>query len=312
MISIVVPVYNSVATLKRALDSVQAQTFSDWELIVVDDASSDGTVKLAKQLYSSDNRFRFILKEVNTGPAESRNLGFDQARGEWIALLDADDSWLPNRLAELLSASSDSDLIADNLMTYDVSIRRETGPYYKDFSTPVLTLADYLIGWLGNTELDGGYLKPLLRTSFLRTHNLRYDCALRHGEDYLLYCKALCWGARFKLINSCNYIYTTPIGWYSKEKSVHTRTIPDPIALAKAMQHFRTEICDRLCARDKDLYDRKIAELYATENWWAFEGAWRAKNYFLCLYLLRYSAVRKGFWVVLLSKLNLYTPTRPR
>jgi glycosyltransferase involved in cell wall biosynthesis len=97
--SIVMPVFNKRAHLRAALESVFAQEFGGFELIVVDDGSSDGSLEAAGALLD-DPRVR-IVRQPNAGPGAARNAGMAQARHDWIAFLDADDLWLPGHLIEL-------------------------------------------------------------------------------------------------------------------------------------------------------------------------------------------------------------------
>jgi glycosyltransferase involved in cell wall biosynthesis len=106
-VSVVIPVFNGEQTIKRALDSVFAQTFPDLEVIVVDDASIDGTAAIVAQ-YGTD-RLTFVRSSENQGAGAARNKGIAQARGRWVAFLDADDAWKPEKLArqvELLRSCS--------------------------------------------------------------------------------------------------------------------------------------------------------------------------------------------------------------
>jgi glycosyltransferase involved in cell wall biosynthesis len=96
-VSIIIPLYNKAPYVRRALDSIAAQTFADFEAIVVDDGSTDDGAAIVAGY--SDVRFRMI-RQANAGPGAARNSGLAQARGEFIAFLDADDEWLPNYLHE--------------------------------------------------------------------------------------------------------------------------------------------------------------------------------------------------------------------
>lgn len=94
-VSVVIPAYNAAACVARAVDSVLAQSWTDRELLVVDDGSRDGTVAV---LGAYGDRVR-VLTQANAGPAAARNLGLRQARGRYVAFLDADDWWLPSKLS---------------------------------------------------------------------------------------------------------------------------------------------------------------------------------------------------------------------
>lgn len=101
LISIVMPSYNASAFIKESIASVQRQTYKNWELIIVDDCSSDNTVDLIKSV--EDERIRFFKNEKNSGAAVSRNRALHEAKGKWIAFLDSDDIWVPTKLEEQLA-----------------------------------------------------------------------------------------------------------------------------------------------------------------------------------------------------------------
>lgn len=98
MISIISPLYNSGSFIGETIESVLSQSFSDWELIVVDDCSTDHGPAIVKSYQRSDSRIKLITNTVNMGPAISRNRGIEYASGRFIAFLDTDDLWYPNKL----------------------------------------------------------------------------------------------------------------------------------------------------------------------------------------------------------------------
>ena len=97
MISVIIPTYNRAKLLLRSMQSVLEQTFTDLELIVVDDASTDDTEQVVTSV--RDDRVRYIRMEKNGGAGAARNAGIAAARGEWIAFQDSDDVWFPDKLA---------------------------------------------------------------------------------------------------------------------------------------------------------------------------------------------------------------------
>lgn len=103
LISILTPCRNARATLMETADSVFKQTYPHWEWLLIDDGSTDGTIELVHQLASKDPRVRLVHNPTAGSPGQSRGLGFKQSSGEWIAFLDADDLWLPEKLKEQLS-----------------------------------------------------------------------------------------------------------------------------------------------------------------------------------------------------------------
>mgnify|MGYP002749849510 FL=1 len=98
LVSVIVPTYNRIDKCKRAVESVINQTFKDFEIIVVDDCSTDGTC--AKYLYGSriGQTYRYYRNSINSGISKARNTGISLSRGKWISFLDSDDEWLPDKL----------------------------------------------------------------------------------------------------------------------------------------------------------------------------------------------------------------------
>lgn len=104
MISIIVPVYNAREYIGQTMEMVRRQSYPDWELILVDDASPDGSAEVIKKALADqpDERIRLICKEKNEGAARARNTGISQANGRYLAYLDADDVWKTDKLEKEL------------------------------------------------------------------------------------------------------------------------------------------------------------------------------------------------------------------
>ena len=97
LVSIIMPSYNTASFITESIQSVLAQSYKDWELIIVDDCSPDNTDQVVKQ-YLSDERIKYLKNEKNSGAAVSRNRALREAKGKWIAFLDSDDLWMPDKL----------------------------------------------------------------------------------------------------------------------------------------------------------------------------------------------------------------------
>ena len=95
MISVVIPLYNKEIIIEKSLNSVLSQDYSDFELIVVDDGSTDGSVAIVEKIF--DNRIH-LIRQKNSGPSKARNVGVQYAKGDWILFLDADDEMQPGAL----------------------------------------------------------------------------------------------------------------------------------------------------------------------------------------------------------------------
>jgi teichuronic acid biosynthesis glycosyltransferase TuaG len=102
-VSIIMPLYNAAPFISEAVRSVQAQTFSDWELLIVDDASHDGSAAIAAACAQDDARIRLVQHPQHAGAAAARNTAIAAAGGRYIAFLDSDDRWLPQKLATQLA-----------------------------------------------------------------------------------------------------------------------------------------------------------------------------------------------------------------
>lgn len=102
LVSIITPSYNTAKLIGKTIESVQAQTCQNWEMIIVDDCSSDNTDEVVAA-YMSDKRIKYIKNEKNSGAAVSRNRALREAKGKWIAFLDSDDLWSPEKLEKQIS-----------------------------------------------------------------------------------------------------------------------------------------------------------------------------------------------------------------
>lgn len=98
LVSIITPMYNSERYVEFTIKSVQDQTYNNWEMIIIDDCSKDSSVKIVEKFISEDNRIKIIKLTKNSGVANARNEGIINAKGDFIAFLDSDDLWHPNKL----------------------------------------------------------------------------------------------------------------------------------------------------------------------------------------------------------------------
>lgn len=110
IVSIVTPSYNSSKFISQTIESVLNQTFKEWELIVVDDHSLDGSNRIIEDYIHKDSRIKLITLKKNSGPAIARNYGIEEAKGRYIAFLDSDDLWHPEKLSKQLSFMQEHDI----------------------------------------------------------------------------------------------------------------------------------------------------------------------------------------------------------
>ena len=98
LVSVIVPVYNSEAYIEQTINSVKNQSHQNWEMIIVDDVSEDNSTEIIEEYIKKDSRIKLIKLKTNSGPARARNEAIKEAKGRYIAFLDADDLWLPEKL----------------------------------------------------------------------------------------------------------------------------------------------------------------------------------------------------------------------
>lgn len=261
--TVIVAAWRAQDTLERAIESACAQKSIDVEVIVVDDASPDGTYDLARTLAGQDPRVRALRLDTNGGPSAARNAAIAQARGRWIAVLDADDAFEPDRLGRMikLGDAKGADAIYDDFQPVEpdgVPIG-ETHLASLGLDTPESwDLERFLAGCQAEPGRPSlGFLKPVFRRGFLAEHGLEYDPSLRNGEDFHLMAKLLVHGGALWVTPDAGYLYTV-----GQKGSISNRLNPDHAsALAAADRDFLARYAERLGARARDLMRRRMRRL---------------------------------------------------
>lgn len=223
-VCVIIPAYNAMATIRRAVASALCEP-EVAQVIVVDDASGDDTAGAARAGDDGTGRLEVFSLEQNGGPSRARNFAIDRSSAPYIAILDADDFFLPGRFAALLSAP-EFDLVADNLVFVGAdAVHRFDPARIASHRIPPrqLTAVDFVEGSISRSDRhkgELGFLKPLMSRAFLDQHGLRYAEGMRLSEDYDLYVRALITGARFRIVQECNYVAVESSGSLSDSHSV--------------------------------------------------------------------------------------------
>jgi succinoglycan biosynthesis protein ExoO len=279
-VTVVIPAYNAAGFVDRAIGSALAQDGVTLEVVVVDDASTDGTANAITARYSGDPRVRVIRLDSNGGPSIARNSGFAAARGEWIAVLDADDAFDPGRLAHIVAAAQreTADVVADNVRFLDIVRDQLSEPMLKNRTTiQRLDVHTFLDGARpGTGEMDFGLFKPVFSRAFLRRHGLRYPPDIRHGEDFLLYFDILAASGTFIVLPEAGYRWTL-------RNSGQSRTRIDYAAQARDVARLR----DRPDVRDDPrlvaLLDKRARGLILVQEGRILKEALRERRYLRAL-----------------------------
>lgn len=241
VVSVVMPARNAEASIAEALRSATAQTLDRIEVLVVDDGSSDATAEIVQGVSRGDSRVRY-LKGLGQGPASARNIGFGAATGDWVAVLDADDILLPDRLDRLVREGRrhSAQIVADNLRAFYDDGRDEhdwlTGPAWQ--TDGFISLARFLGSGLdGRARDELGYLKPIFARRWLAQNGLKYAENLAIGEDYDLVARCLAAGAAYRYVARPAYRYRR------HSRSTSHRIRPDQIeAIMAGLEGLRPDI----------------------------------------------------------------------
>lgn len=187
-VSVIMPAYNVAQTIEQAIVSVQAQTVSDWELIVVDDGSADDTASIVVEIATQDPRIRLICQE-NGGVSAARNTGLAAARGEYISFLDGDDLWYAYAIERLLLRAEEKD--AD-------FVYGRTEERFPDGKTalvgPVSAVEGFVEDYLhGGTELRLTFhiSAMLIRRTLIQEYELSFPFDVPNSEDTAFFLKLL-------------------------------------------------------------------------------------------------------------------------
>lgn len=220
-VSVIIPTYNSARYIGSCLQSVLGQTFGDFEVICVDDCSTDETIRILADMAQRDGRIKVVRHAKNSGAAsEPRNTGLRMCRGKYVAFLDSDDMYTPTALAELFSVAeqwradvvhTEQVLFPEN-QTIDVTpqtrfttFSKETGGFTKEPVLETDNLAER-VQMFCRSRLFGWVHNKLYRRDFLMEKDLHFDNLLT-SEDIVFYFKVVCTAPRIVRVPNIIYIY---------------------------------------------------------------------------------------------------------
>lgn len=264
-LSVIIAAYCAEFTLGASVNSAVSQVGVDVEVLVVDDRSPDATHEVARRLESRDPRVRTFRNATNGGPAVARNAALDHARGDWVAVLDADDAFAPERSSRLiaLADAEGADVVLGNLQEVD-----EGGVALGDRFIPTPRAPEALsveafvernLSSVGSHTY--GYLKPVFRRSFLETHGIRYDPTLRNGEDFHVIMACFLAGARVWFSPEPLYRYTRRSGSISHRADLsHLAALADADARLADRADNAGSLGGLLRRRQGDTQDLLVAE----------------------------------------------------
>ena len=200
LVSVIIPVYNGEKYLASTIESVISQTYQHWELILVDDGSTDQTANIMDQYISKEKRIRkIVLDKSSGGPARPRNLGMSEAKGKFIAFLDADDVWgsekLENQTYHILQTSADIVHCSASVIN---SLNEPIGSLNSYYKYRIISKL------LGRTFALNLFNPVILSSSLFRSDlplKFREDANLHAVEDWLFWIELAYAGARMEMLN---------------------------------------------------------------------------------------------------------------
>lgn len=204
-ISIIIPIYNAGLFLHKCLESIQNQTFTDYEVWLIDDGSTDQSGAICDLFATKDNRFH-VLHKQNNGVSSARNTGLKYAQGEWICFIDADDSVNENYLSTLVQhIGTQNDILI--IQGYN-TILPNNKCLFKDFSNRLYESTDIHLAFKDlNINRCGFPFAKLYNADIIRQHHIRFIESIHYAEDVMFMLTYLCHCSAIQTIEGRNYNY---------------------------------------------------------------------------------------------------------
>lgn len=199
-VSVIVPVYKAEKYLHRCIDSILAQTFADWELLLIDDGSPDKSGEICDEYAQRDARIRVFHKK-NGGVSSARNLGLDNVRGEYVTFVDADDWILEDTLKFCSSYFGQYEIIRFSMVYVESLAKENKRKLVLHKSNSKTSIMQRILGRNSLLGVCGG----LYMTKLFRRPSLQFDSNLIMAEDWLVLCQ---------LVNRCRSIIDLPDVYY--------------------------------------------------------------------------------------------------
>jgi len=262
MVSIIIPVYNGQNFIHNAIESVCNQTYTDIEIIVVNDGSTDATEEILNQISANDERIK-IITQSNGGPSKARNTGINEAEGKYIAFVDADDILPKNYIKVLMSVIDDSDMAVcglkynnhENAVTVNVP---ESNYNISEF------VSDSLKGDISPIAAFTGPCARIFRMELIKDNKISFDEHYRYGEDTIFNLKYLALCKKILTTNQTHYIVNEREDSLSKSANVERFNAYKDIK--KALQELLFE------TRLDNTEISSHASMYFVDNFFARSG----------------------------------------
>lgn len=211
-ISVIVPVYNVEQYLPRCIDSILAQTFTDFELLLIDDGSTDKSGDICDEYARKDPRIR-VFHKPNGGVSSARNMGLDNAKGEWIAFVDSDDVILKTYLCDLIVKATQKAILV--LSNYKKQDSYESQIKLDDIILENGNIVKYFID-KNILSLSAPYAK-LYNSEIIRSNHLKFPIGIQMGEDAIFIMRYLNSISTVVVVAKCDYVVSKTPGSLSSK-----------------------------------------------------------------------------------------------
>ena len=243
-VSIIVPVYNAEHTIPRCIESILNQEYSDFELLLVNDGSTDGSGAVCDAYAARDARIRVIHKE-NTGVSDTRNTALTQARGTYLQFLDSDDWITPDATSSLVRAaeSAQCDLVVSDFYRVVGEWVSQKGDIDDD---GVMTREEYAAHMMENpADFYYGVLwNKLYRRSIVETHHLRMDPEISWCEDFMFNLEYIRYAETFRALQVPIYYYVKTKGSLANQSLTISKTVKMKLTVFEYYQRFFKSVLD--------------------------------------------------------------------
>lgn len=318
LISVVIPVYNAEQFLPACLDSVLHQDYPSFEILVIDDGSTDGSAALIDRYAAREPRI-VALHQRNAGVSAARNRGLTEARGEYIAFVDADDRVTPTYLSHMFSPQVDLS-IAGITLRYEPSGRMESHGFDRTCSARTDRERGLLFADAEIHDTTKGPCNKLFRREIIEQHHLRFDPCYSYGEDHLFVLEFVKHCHSIAQVAHTDYLYIHR----PTATSLTHRLLPYKALSAYAREAYalRQELIARLDIDSRE-YDRYLLEerahliyqsiyaLYSTEGHYPADERWAfVEEVYRCDYDMVTTATRLPL-IFRLMKMTLRWKRRP-
>ena len=239
-VSVIVPVFNSEQYLKQCVDSILAQSYPDFEVLLIDDGSTDNSSDICDEYDAQDNRIRAI-HILNQGVSHARNVGIEIACGQYITFVDSDDYISPNFLASAVNRMESDDQL--DFIQFSIERFDAAGPFYiEDSPDATLTLKDFI----EYDEFRGSTCISLMKTQIIKSIGLSFNTDLKLGEDQAFL---------YEYISNCRKCSkVSDICYHYRSNSLSATNNPSPDALVNSILFFKSY-------KYKDLFAKRIETL---------------------------------------------------